>query len=132
MTLYINGRRQTEDAGGIVADYPAGETLSALTVVRANASGQVVHADSTDISHADVFFGITETAVTVVGANVKVRHFGAMKDTSWSWTLNAPIFFNASGKLTQTPPTTGFSAIVGVPITTDTILFNIVRSVQLA
>lgn len=92
-------------------EFPAGVALGGNRVVRLDA-GDVVYADNTVAADANRVLGITTGAVSL-GAPARIQVSGLMTEVSWSWTPDAPIFLSTTGLLTQAPPTSGFSLIVG-------------------
>lgn len=98
----------------------AGQALSALRVVRM-VDGSAVYANSSDASQAGQAVGVT-TQAAASGAVVSVRRDGRMSDSSWNWTYGNPVYFNSTGALTQTPPSTGFVQVVGFPLGTTELI----------
>jgi hypothetical protein len=82
----------------------AGSNLSALRVVRLDATNKAVYADNDTDTNANAV-GIT-TIASILGATASIRYAGVLEDSGWSWT-QGPIYLGNSGTLTQTAPTGG-------------------------
>ena len=109
-------------ASPLVVTHAAGETLSGHRVVIVS-GGLAYHADSTDPADASRVVGITTGAATA-GAPAMIQTFGEMTEPSWNWSDGA-IFFDALGRLTQTPPETGFLQIVASAVSSTTIFISL-------
>jgi len=112
----------TGPTGGTALQYPAGEALGGHRMVVLNDAGAAVYADHTNLTHANKVLGMT-TGAASMGAIATIQTGGEHTEPSWSWTLNQPIYLNTTGLLTQVTPTTGFSLILGFPITTTSAFF---------
>lgn len=108
----------------------AGETISALRVVRGDVDGKVYVSDTTDVATATRTVGITMQSA-VADATVRVVTEGLLK-ASGTWTMDKPIFFTSSGQLTQVPPTAGYTQAVGYPINTTDMIVRITQPITLA
>ena len=102
-------------------EYPAAIAISGNMVCTLNDSGQVIYADNTILSHAIKVMGISCGGVSI-GGTVYIQPDGAMTEPSWNWTLDLPIFLSVNGLMTQTPPSAGFSMIVGFPISSTSMI----------
>lgn len=109
--------------------YTAGENLSALRVVKIE-SGQAFYADSSDATDRNKVLGITTQAADA-GDQISIQTAGEFEDGVWSWTVGTPIFFNSSGALTQTPPSSGFLQAVANPITATKVWIQLQPSILL-
>ena len=109
--------------GVMTTSATAGVDLGGQRVVVIS-SGNAVYADNTDSTHTNKVLGITTGAATN-GQSVMIQSHGEMVEPSWTWTLNQPVFLSTNGLLTQTPPTTGFSQIVGFPTSATSLFINI-------
>ena len=94
----------------------ASGTIGGHRAVIVNSLGQAEYADSTDMSHVGLVAGVTTNAA-ITGGDLTVADNIAVTEQSWNWTPNAPIFLSTLGQITQTPPTVGFSQILGVALT---------------
>ena len=97
----------------------AAQTISANTAV-ALVNGQLVPAQSGTASQAGNVVGIAINGGQA-GTSIAIQQSGEMSLSSWSWTMGLPIFVGPNGPLTQTPPTAGFSQVVGVPLSATSI-----------
>ena len=113
---------------GLVA--VAGTTISANTAI-ALVNGQAVPAQSGDVSQAGNVVGISQNGGPA-GTLIDIQQLGEMSLSSWNWVLGNPIFVGPNGPLTQTPPTAGFSQIVGVPISATSISIGLQAPVLIA
>jgi hypothetical protein len=102
----------------------AGGALSGQRVVSANSVGEVEYTNITSLLSVQGILGITETAVSL-GANVSVITSGYIREPTWSWTTNLPIFLLGTGLMTQTVPTTGYVIQLGVPVSSIEMLVDI-------
>jgi len=110
-------------AAGMIIEYPIEYPVSGHRIVVLNADSKVIYADNTEPTHANKVLGMTTGAATV--GDVPVQRGGRLIEPSWSWILDTPIWLSSSGLMTQTPPSTGFSMIVGFPITATEIFIGI-------
>ena len=93
---------------------PAGVDLSGVAAATLNghravawSAGLLVHADpSTPVALA----GVIESAATI-GETVSVRASGVVTHSGWSWSAG-PVWYGASGALTQTQPV-GYPRVIG-------------------
>lgn len=108
----------------------AGQILSANKMVVHNDVGKMIYADKDTLSHIFKVYGLT-TSSAVVDGNVSIITSGDYSNNTWSWDLTKPIFLSNSGELTQTAPTTGFSIIVGYPVTTTKMFIDIKGPIKL-
>jgi len=97
---------------GPIIEETAGAALGGHRVVVRRA-GVVEYADRTNAAHLGLVVGITRGAVGS-GETTEVQVYGPMREASWTWTADLPIFVGTNGTLTQTPPTSGFSQQVAV------------------
>lgn len=109
--------------GGSVLSYPAGEILSGHRMVVLE-NGELFYADKTIEVHATKVLGMT-TGATMQGAIAAVQTGGEIIEPSWTWTLDVPVWLSTNGLLSQTPPTSGFSLIIGFPISSTKLLIRI-------
>ena len=86
--------------------------------------GKVYYADCTVTSHAKRVLGIT-TGASLLGALANVQVSSELEEPSWSWTLDVPVWLSTTGLLSQVPPSSGFSLIVGFPVSATKLLVRI-------
>lgn len=103
----------------------AGEFLDSYRMVTLNASSQAIYADHTEISHARRVAGLTMGSAAAA-AEVMVRSFGLVTNSSWSWDLSTPsVFLAATGQITQIPPTSGFVCVIGYAVSATQLFIRI-------
>lgn len=101
--------------GGSALSYVAATPIGGHRVVALNASAKVIYADNTQMGQFGAVLGISLGAANA-DASVDILRMGEIEEPSWSWLLGQPVFLGTNGLLTQTPPTTGFSLVVGFPV----------------
>jgi hypothetical protein len=116
-------RGETGDSTNFVV-YPAGQILSGHRMVVLDSDGKAIYADRTIPEHANKVFGMTIGAA-MQDADANIQIMGELTEPSWAWTLDIPIWLSVNGLLTQTIPTSGFSLIIGFPITATKIFIDI-------
>ena len=110
--------------------FVAGETLGGHRMVTLNADTQAIHADNTNTSHAGRVVGLT-LGSAVAGAEVVVRHFGLIQETSWQWDRARPrVFLSTTGLITQTVPDTGFVCAIGYVVSVTQLFITIQPSIH--
>lgn len=105
------------------------EALSALRCVAVFA-GFAFLLSSNDPDGANRCSGVTMTAAER-DAELVVLSSGVLEDASWSWQDGKEIYCGPDGRLTQTPPETGFSQIVAIPLSPTKILLKINEAITL-
>ena len=114
--------------GGVVIQRSAGHLISALRVVY-EASGLVYVLDYRDAAHIDLLVGITMTAADG-GAPIAIQRAGEISDSGWAWTPGR-VYLGVAGQLTQTPPETGYSVLIGSAVSATRILLNLQDPIEL-
>lgn len=97
-------------------------------------SGSLVYADNSILAHANAPLWLTLGAA-VADAPVEVVSYGVVEESSWNFTVGAPVFLGGNGLLTQTPPDStnaAFSAVIGIPTSPTTLFIDRQPSVVLA
>jgi hypothetical protein len=89
-----------------------------------DADGRAVYASNDQPDHFHKVLGMTLEAVSALSP-VNILRGGEITEPSWNWVLNAPVFLSTNGLLTQTSPTSGFSLIVGFPVTTTKLFVSL-------
>jgi hypothetical protein len=102
---------------------PASAPLSALRVVTIS-NGELVYADSSNVSHAHSVLGLLLQA-TSTGQQIRVLTDGPVMDAAWNWSLLSPIWLGNSGNLVQTPPNSGFQLQVATAVMPISLEFKI-------
>lgn len=94
--------------------FPAAAALGGHRAVRLVA-GKAAYANAAASGDANLVLGIT-TGAAVLDAPTTIQTAGPMTEPSWAWTPDAPVFCGPAGTLTQTPPTSGFSLVLGIAL----------------
>lgn len=110
--------------GAVVVQYTAGEALGGHRIVILDDSPLAFYASNNVLAHANKILGMTTGAVAIDDL-ATIQTSGEVTEPSWAWVLNTPIWLGVNGLLTQTAPTSGFSLIVGFPITSTKILIRL-------
>lgn len=113
-----------------VMTFTAGANLSGHRVVQL--IGQSLQTlSSSDVETSCAAIGITEGASSA-GTPARVRVRGIMQEPSWSLTIGKPVFCGLNGLVTQTPPESGFSLVVGVATDVNSIYIDVKQPYILA
>ena len=110
-------------AGDTTLYYEAGQTLSGHRAVILD-DDKVYYADCATPSHAKRVLGIT-TGAAISGETANVQVSGELEEPTWSWALDVPVWLSTTGLLSQAPPSSGFSLIVGFPVSATKLLVRI-------
>lgn len=110
------------EVGAAYVEFVAGVALGGHRAARL-LNGEAVYADHTSVADANVVLGITRGAAAT-GAVAQIQFAGLMNEPSWNWTPDQPVFVGLAGVLTQTPPASGFSLIVGVATASNQIFIG--------
>jgi len=110
-------------AAGMLMEYPVAYPVSGHRMVVLNVAEQVIYADCTVITHANKVLGMT-TQAAVVG-DVAVQRGGVLIEPTWSWILDTPIWLSTNGLMSQVPPVSGFSLIIGFPLDATSMFIDI-------
>lgn len=108
------------NTGGGTATLTASENLGGHRVVTVEG----LYASKDTSSDKFKILGVTMGAVNN-GESSTVTTHGTITESSWNWTVGSPIFLSTNGQLTQTPPTSGFRIIIGIPRTATSMFVNI-------
>jgi hypothetical protein len=115
MSVISTSRAGDFHARNLRETYPAGETISALKVVRGAADGKV-YLCRLLAADCNMALGLSVTS-GLVDAPISVLISGIYSDGSWDWALDKPVFVGVDGALTQTASATAYNQIVATPIT---------------
>jgi len=83
-------------------------------------NGLVAYLDNQEIENAFLFYGIVSSS----GTNIQVQTSGIFTDMGLSLVLTEPIYVGNNGFLSQIPPLSGFSLVIGYPVTTNSFLIQ--------
>jgi len=87
-------------------------------------------ADTTDYNTRNIIVGFSNAAA-LSGFEVKVIGSGTITNPAWSWTKGDKIFLNGAGNVSNIPPASTYSVILGTATAPDTIDVNIQPSILL-
>ena len=104
--------------GSSLATYTAAAVVSGDKAVMFAGPGKIVPADPTAAGY--VYAGIALGAAQP-GSPVEVQSQGDVQASFWTWSANLPVFTAPGGNLTQTPPTSGRSHLIGWALDAQTI-----------
>ena len=121
-------READPDSG--TSSYVTSIPIGGHRAVTLNAAKELIYADNTNPAHLGKILGISESAADA-GSLLTVCSFGELIESSWTWTLDGPIYLTTNGQLTQTAPTTGFLCAVGFPISSTAIFVGVQPSIIL-
>jgi hypothetical protein len=113
-----------------VLNYEAATTISALKLVKLNSSGLLIYADNSNYQSSQTI-GVSMNSGNA-GDIIKVKTFGELQDTSFSFSLDDSLFLGSNGSIDNTPPTSGVYLKIGKAIKSDTIFIDIEQAVELA
>ena len=120
-----------ESNGSELFEAISGEpSISALRcIVMRGGAGFVASSD--DVTCANAIAGISTIAAASLGASFIVQGSGIIEDSSFNWQDNLPIFCGPDGRLTQTPPTSGFSQQVAIPLASNKLEISLQQTIIL-
>jgi hypothetical protein len=107
----------------------AAVSVSGYMAVSASSAG-LSPADSTNAALAGSVIGVATNGANA-GATVTVQAQGPVSFNGWSWIPGEPVFVGAAGVLTQSPPSVGFSQVIGVAETATTLIVDLSSPVLL-
>lgn len=100
----------------------AGQTISANRVLYDRA-GLVYPLGQADAENIYAILGLSVSAGQS-GAQISVQRSGTVTDSGWSWAYGR-VYLGSNGQLTQTPPSSGFSVLIGFAATATSINLSI-------
>lgn len=107
-----NGTGFVSQAEWLVIEKIAGESISALRMVKFSDADTVVLANSnTSYSNAKAI-GIALSSAST-GATVRVLIMGIIEDPFFTFPAETLLFLGVNGIITSTPPTSGYSVVIG-------------------
>jgi hypothetical protein len=106
----------------------AGETISALLAVY-ELDNKIFKLDFRDGEHITLLTGLTNSAADIGGA-IDVHVSGIIEDASFNWTLGR-VYIGVDGRLTQTPPATGYLLCIGSAVSKTRINLNFQDPIKL-
>ena len=108
---------------GMIVQYPVAYPMSGHRIVVLNENQEAIYASNSNPLHANKVIGMTTGAV--ISGDIGIQTGGPLEEPSWSWTLDIPVWLTDNGFMTQTPPVSGFSLIVGFPISPTNLFISI-------
>lgn len=110
----VHGRpgRDGQDAPGAAWSRPAGQPLPALCVVWEDAAGRVWPLSASDGAHIDQLAGLSLTAAGNAGDELRLTRAGVVNAAGLGLSPGR-VWLGEQGRLTQTPPASGFDVLVG-------------------
>jgi hypothetical protein len=109
----------------LLSEIAAAEDIPAFSLV--TAGGEI--ADSSNMAHFNHVIGITLEAV-LTGFIAFLVTEGEVTNPLWSWAPNIKLFLNGTN-LSLTPPSSGFSQLVGVSRNSETVFIRPQKAIQL-
>ena len=116
------------DAERLVFRKVADEPISALRLVYLTSDTNVSLADNLAFNTSLVAGIAISTALT--GGEVEIVAQGIVKDPFFSFPLNDILFLGLNGNITNIPPTSGFSTIIGKSLGAGSIFINIEQPIE--
>jgi hypothetical protein len=108
---------------GMIVEYPVAYPMSGHRIVVLNENQEAIYASNLNPFHANKVLGMTIGAV--ISGNIGIQTGGSLEEPSWNWIIDVPIWLADNGLMTQTPPISGFSLIVGFPVSSTNIFIHI-------
>ncbi|MDD5433022.1 MAG: hypothetical protein PHO70_08615 [Candidatus Omnitrophica bacterium] len=102
--------------------YTAGETISLHSVVMMNTDGNVYVADSSNVAHMDKIIGVA-ISNQIAGGSIPVVTIGTIAGFT-GLIVGTEYFVSSGGALTITPPTSGFTQVMGIATSATEFLVN--------
>lgn len=110
-------------SGGSALTRTANGPISGHRLVVESVPGAVSYASNVDVSHAGRVLGMTLGAAAD-GDDVDILRTGRVVHAGWSWAPGV-LWLGVDGYLTQNPPVSGFSQVVGFSDSPDTVFVDI-------
>jgi hypothetical protein len=108
---------------GMVIEHFVAYPMSGHRIVVLNENEEAEYASSANPFHANKIIGMTIHAA--INGEIGIQTGGELTEPSWNWTLDIPIWLGVDGLLTQVQPVSGFSLIIGFPITQTKMFIGI-------
>lgn len=126
---YQSGGTGGGGSGGLILPSAvAAEPLSGHRAVYLAADG-LRHASASDTANADSVLGITVSAASS-GANASYQFDGELIFPATPFTPRDPVWLGENGVLTQVPPLTGLSIMIGVAKANNVLSINIQQPIE--
>lgn len=120
--VIIEGGGGGGDASNIEQDFADGN-ISAVKAIYKTITGVALGNNDVDLSEATII-GISRVSATS-GNKLTYQTIGRFYDSSLNFTLNAQLYLDINGNITETAPTTGFRTVIGSSLGVGAIQINI-------
>jgi len=117
------GLKGDKGDGGTTFEYSVAYPMSGHRIVVLNENQQAIYASNLLPIHANKILGMTIEAI--ISGLIRIQNNGPFSEPSWNWILDTPIWLGTDGLMTQIVPTSGFSLIIGFPISQTSIFIDI-------
>jgi hypothetical protein len=104
-------------------------SVSAVKAIYKTING-VAHANNNTTLDEATVIGISITGATT-GNKVRYKISGRLEDSSFNFTLNAPLYLDINGNITEIAPATGFRTRVGNALETGAIYILLEEPIEL-
>lgn len=108
----------------------AGEPISALKLVYAFDANTVRIASSSGTINEARAFGVAITAANT-NESLQIQTFGVLRDSSFAFAANVPLYVASNGSITSVAPITGFRTLIGYSQGIGSIFINIQETIAL-
>lgn len=105
-----------------VVEYIAQDNIPIYTVVTIDG----LRANSSTVGHSPKVLGISRTATAPTFTGEAIVE-GEINNPAWTWSVGQNIYLNGTS-LSATPPSTGFSKVIGRALGTTTLLVELEES----
>jgi uncharacterized membrane protein YqiK len=110
------------DSSNIEQDF-ADTNISAVKAIYKTNTGVSLANNDIDLAQATVI-GFTRTAAAS-GEKITYQTIGKFSDSTLSFTLNAQLYLDTNGNITEVAPITGFRTLIGTSLGNGAIQINI-------
>ena len=117
-------------ADAAILRYIADVDMGGQRIVRTAFAGRVRYASSGVVLDASTVIGLSLNAA-LAGDLVRVATGGEITEPTWNFVEGLPVFLALDGRITQVPPTTGFSLVIGTATSPTSLVVGIKQSVIL-
>lgn len=108
----------------------AGEPISALKLVYSFDANTVMLASSSGTINEARAFGVAITAANT-NESMQLQTFGVLRDSSFTFPANVPLYVASNGSITDIAPVTGYRTVIGTSQGIGSIFINIQETITL-
>ena len=108
----------------------SGESISALKLVYSFDANTVMLASSSGTINEARALGVAITAANT-NESMQLQTFGVLRDSSFTFPANVPLYVASNGSITMTPPITGYRTVIGTSQGIGSIFINIQETITL-